>query len=136
MRLEAMLSCARLIRNGRAEPVPANIRIRLNTNGLACAVWGRDVVSEMKGLIDSVHVSLNTADPVQWAAIMRPMEPWAANGFETVKDFIRRAANCLPETFATAVEGNEVDMDKFRALAAELGATPRVRPRLEAGEER
>ena len=132
MRLEALLATARLIRNSRADPIPRNIRIRLNTNGLANAVWGRNVVPEMKGLIDSVHVSLNTSDPAQWAAIMRPMAPWAATGFEKVKEFIREASLLLPETFASAVEGNGVDIEKFTALARQLGAEPRVRPRLEA----
>jgi len=131
MRLEALLATARLVRNGRAEPIPRNLRIRLNTNGLANAVWGRNVVPEMKGLIDSVHVSLNTADPTQWTAVMRPMAPWAAGGFEKVKEFIREASLLLPEAFATAVEDNGVDLEKFKTLALQLGAEPRIRPRLD-----
>ncbi len=134
MRLEALLACARLIRNGRAEPIPSGIRIRLNTNGLANAVWGRNVVPEMKGLIDSVHVSLNTYDPAQWKALMRPMEPWEAAGFEKVKEFVREAALLLPEVCATAIEDNGVDLEKFKAFAASLGAEPRIRPRLGEGE--
>ena len=131
MRLEAMLTCARLIKNGRAEPLPRTLKVRLNTNGLANAVWGRNVVPEMKGLIDSVHVSLNTADPAQWLALMRPMEPWAATGFEKVKEFIRESSMLLPEAYATAVEGEGLDTEKFKALAVQLGAEPRLRPRLE-----
>ncbi len=132
MRLEAMLTCARLIKNGRAEPLPRALKIRLNTNGLANAVWGRNVVPEMKGLIDSVHVSLNTSDPAQWLELMRPMEPWAATGFEKVKEFIRESSMLLPEAFATAVEAEGIDTEKFKALAVQLGAEPRLRPRLEA----
>lgn len=135
MRLDTLLACARAIREGKAAPVPAALRIRLNTNGLANAVWGRNVVPELKGLIDAVHVSLNTADPAQWAALMRPVEPWAANGFEKVKEFIKEASRTLPETFATVVEGNGVDLEKFKALAASLGAAPRVRGRLDDGEK-
>ncbi|OGR45337.1 MAG: hypothetical protein A2X35_03600 [Elusimicrobia bacterium GWA2_61_42] len=131
MRLEALLTTARLVKRGKAPPIPPATRVRLNTNGLANAVWGRNVVPEMKGLIDSVHVSLNTSDPAQWAALMRPMEPWAATGFEKVKEFIREASLLLPETFATAVEGNGVDIEQFKALAVKLGAEPRVRPRLD-----
>jgi len=135
MRLDALLTAARLVREGKAAPIPAGLRIRLNTNGLANAVWGRNVVPEMKGLVDAVHVSLNTADPAQWAALMRPMEPWAKTGFEKVKEFIKEAARTLPETFATVVEGNEVDLEKFKALAASLGAAPRVRGRLDDEEK-
>lgn len=136
MRLQAMLACARLIRSGRAEPVPTGLRVRLNTNGLANAVWGRNVVPEMKGLIDSVHVSLNTADEAQWLELMRPMDPWKATGFEKVKEFIREASLLLPEAVATAVEGPGVDMEKFRALASSLGAGTRARPLLRPEEER
>ncbi|HAN03657.1 MAG: hypothetical protein A2X29_00635 [Elusimicrobia bacterium GWA2_64_40] len=131
MRLEALLACARMIRNGRAEPLPKNLRIRLNTNGLANAVWGRNVVPEMKGLIDSVHVSLNSADPAQWRERMRPMDPWADTGFEKVKEFIREASLLLPEAVASVVEDKDVDLAKFRELAERLGAEVRVRPRLE-----
>lgn len=131
MRLEALLACARMVRNGRAEPLPKGLRIRLNTNGLANAVWGRNVVPEMKGLIDSVHVSLNAADAAGWRELMRPMEPWAATGFEKVKEFIREAALLLPETVATAVEGPGLDAAAFGGLARGLGAEVRLRPRLE-----
>lgn len=132
MRFEAMLTCARLIKTGRAEPLPRSLKVRLNTNGLANAVWGRNVVPEMKGLIDSVHVSLNTADPAQWRELMRPLDPWAANGFEKVKEFIREASLILPEAFATAVDDKDIDTEKFKALAEQLGAEPRLRPPLEA----
>jgi TatD family-associated radical SAM protein len=134
MRLDALLAAARLVRAGKAAPVPPSVRIRVNTNGLANAVWGRNVVPEMKGLVDSVHISLNTPDPAQWAALMRPKEPWAAGGFEKVKEFIREAARTLPEAYVTMVEGNGVDTARFKALAAELGAAPRIRERLD-GED-
>ena len=136
MRFEALLTCARLIKTGRAEPLPCTLKIRLNTNGLANAVLGRNVVPEMKGLIDSVHVSLNTADPEQWLSLMRPMAPWAPTGFEKVKEFIREASLLLPEAFATAVEDKGIDLEKFKALAGRLGAEPRFRPKLEEGENR
>lgn len=136
MRLQALAACARLVRSGRAEPIPASLRMRLNTNGLANAVWGRNVVPELKGLIDSVHVSLNTSDPGQWLELMRPMEPWKATGFEKVKEFIREASLLLPEAVATAVEQPGVDMEKFRALASSLGAEARIRPLLREGEAR
>ena len=134
MRLEALLATARLVKTGRAAPVPQTLRVRLNTNGLANAVWGRDVVPEMKGLIDSVQVSLNTSDPAQWLALMRPAQHLESAGFAKVKEFIASAARTLPETCATAVEGNGVDLEKFKALALELGARPRVRGRLDEAQ--
>ena len=134
MRLDALLATARLIKTGRAAPLPQTLRVRLNTNGLANAVWGRDVVPEMKGLIDCVQVSLNTADPAQWLALMRPARHLKGAGFEKVKEFISSAVRALPEVHATAVDGNGIDIEKFRALAAALGAKPRLREKLNGGE--
>lgn len=136
IRLDELLACARLIKTAQAAPLPRSLRVRLNTNGLANAVWGRDVVPEMKGLMDSVNVSLNTADPAQWAALMRPLPEWAAQGFEKVKEFIRSAARTLPETVATAVDNGAVDLEQFRALAAELGAATRIRRPLDDAASR
>lgn len=131
MRLEALLACARLVRSGRAAPLPRDLRIRVNTNGLANAVWGRNVVPELAGLVDSVHVSLNSHDPARWLELMRPAPPYAANGFSKVQEFLREAAALLPEAVATAIEDPSFDEAQFRALAAALGAKVRLRPRLE-----
>lgn len=133
MRLDALLATARLVKTGRAAPLPQTLRVRLNTNGLANAVWGRDVVPEMKGLIDCVQISLNTADPAQWLALMRPARRLKGAGFEKVKEFISSAARTLPEVNATAVDGNGIDIEKFRALATALGAKPRLREKLDGG---
>ena len=42
---------------------------------------GEDIVPKLKDLVDSVHVSLNTADPGQWLAMMRPGREYAQKGF-------------------------------------------------------
>lgn len=131
MRLGALIAVAGAVKSGSLAPVPADLRVRLNTNGLGGLVNGRDIVPELKGLIDAAHVSLNTADPAQWLAMMRPRHEYAAKGFESVLDFIRGAAGALPETAATAVRNDAVDLKRFEALAKELGAICRLRSRLE-----
>jgi TatD DNase family protein len=131
MRLDALLAVAGSVKTGKLAPVPAGLRVRLNTNGLGGLVNGKDIVSKLKGLVDSVHVSLNTADTEQWLAIMRPRPEYAQNGFKSVLDFIRGAVPVIPETVVTAIKDNGVDLEKFSALAKELGAVPRLRGSLE-----
>jgi len=131
MRLNAVIETARLIRAGAAAPIPARLRVRLNTNGLANLVWGRDVVPELKGLVDSVYVSLNASEPKRWTELMRPDARYARNGFESVKDFVRTSARLLPETVITIVECGQQELDSFKKLAAELGVGYKVRARLE-----
>ena len=44
-------------------------RVRLNTDGLANLVYGRNIVPELAGLIDSISVSLNAPDAATHAGI-------------------------------------------------------------------
>ena len=127
MRLGAMLAVSGAVRHGGALPVPPGLRIRLNTNGLGSLVNGRNIVPELKGLVDAVHISLNTADQDQWLSIMRPRPEYASEGFQSVLDFIRGAAGAIPETVITAVRRADVDIEKFSALAREVGAGCRLR---------
>lgn len=130
MRLDLLLAVAGAIRGG-LPPIPAGLRVRLNTNGLGSLVNGKDIVPALKGLVDAVHVSLNTADPDQWQAMMRPGQEYAGKGFEGVLDFIRACARAIPETVATAIRNNSADLTKFAALAKKLGASHRLRDGLE-----
>lgn len=131
MRLDALLAIAEAVKSGALAPVPASLRVRLNTNGLGGLVNGADIVPRLKGLVDAVHVSLNTPEPAQWLAMMRPRPEYAQKAFNSVLDFVRAAARVIPETVVTAVKDDTVDLKKFEALAKELGAKPRIRARLE-----
>jgi TatD family-associated radical SAM protein len=131
MRLDALLALAGAVKGGKLSSLPPGLRVRLNTNGLGSLVNGGDIVPELKGLIDAAHVSLNTADPAQWLAMMRPRPEYAVKGFESVLGFIRGAAGVLPETAATAIRNGSVDLKRFETLAEELGAACRLRSRLE-----
>ena len=131
MRLGALLAVAGALKSGELFPVPANLRVRLNTNGLGSLVNGANIVPRLKGLVDAVHISLNTADPAQWLEMMRPRPEFAREAFNSALEFVRCAAGAIPETVVTAINDPAVDLEKFSALAKELGAKPRIRARLE-----
>lgn len=106
-------------------------RLRLNTIGLGSLVHGRDIAPELAAHLDSVSVSLNSADPAQWLEIVRPRPPYAEAGFEAVCAF---TAACVREglsTTVTAVESPGVDLDAAARLAADMGARFRARPLFE-----
>jgi len=46
-------------------------KTRMNTDGHGNYINKRDITPEMKGLIDTVSISLNSIDPVQYSALMR-----------------------------------------------------------------
>ena len=101
-------------------------RVRLNTDGLANLIHGRDTTVEMAGVIDAVSVSLNAQDE---ATYLRHCAPPRAGAYEACKEFIQAAGAHIPEVVATALDGLPgVDIDACRRVAEEeLGARFRRR---------
>lgn len=99
-------------------------RIRLDTNGLANLVHGRNVVPELKGLIDVISISLNAPSAGEYERLCRPGVKGAWVG---LLDFAREALKVIPEVMLTAVDVPGVDLEACRRLAEGLGARFRVR---------
>ncbi|MHB8766982.1 MAG: TatD family hydrolase, partial [Deferrisomatales bacterium] len=66
LRLDAVVAVARELRRRGAR------RIRVNTDGLASLVHGRDVTEDLAGLVDAVSVSLNAPDAATYERLCRP----------------------------------------------------------------
>lgn len=102
------------------------MRVRLDSDGLACLVHERNVLPELKGLIDCVSVSLNAPDAQTYARICPSKYGEAAYG--AVKDFIKEARKWVPEVIATVVAMPGIDVEACRKIAEEdLGVTFRAR---------
>lgn len=106
-------------------------KIRINTDGQANMVHGRNVLPELSGLIDSVSISLNAPDADTYNAICS--SPYGAEGFTAVCDFIREAIVHIPSVTASAVTVPGIDIEACRRLAESLGAEFRVREYAEVG---
>jgi len=102
-----------------------NYRIRINTDGQANLVYGRNIIPDLVGLVDCISVSLNAPDAATYTRLCNT--PFGADGFTGVCDFIRSAKQEIPYVIATAVNVPGVDMDKCRLLAESLGVSFRVR---------
>ncbi|HKJ76790.1 MAG TPA: TatD family nuclease-associated radical SAM protein [Gammaproteobacteria bacterium] len=112
LRLEVLLEVARRLKAQGAQ-------IRINTDGLANLVHGRDVTPEMEGLVDSLSVSLNAQDEFTYNRHCRPKQGGA---FDAVLDFLRRAREHVPEVTVTAIDGLEgVDIAACERIAQEIG---------------
>lgn len=120
-----------LIKEVAAELKNKGHRIRINTDGQANLVHGRNILPELAGIIDTVSVSLNSADPVQYQQLCR--SPFKDEGFKGVCDFLRAAPAFIPTVIATAVTLPEVDIEAVKSLAAELGVSFREREYAEVG---
>jgi TatD family-associated radical SAM protein len=100
--------------------------IRVDTNGTGNLFWGRNILPELKGLIDFISVSLNADSAEQYDKLCHSLYGLAA--FPAVLDFIRKAEKYIPEVEATVVDLPAVDKEKARALADGLGVKFRIRP--------
>ena len=128
LKLEVIKQVAKYIK----EKYPNTI-LRINTNGHANLVYKRNVLPELKGLIDKFSVSLNGENEEVYNELS---QPHIENAYEGVKEFIALAVKEGFDTTATIVTGYKnykVDMPKCIEITKELGANFRERPWIENG---
>lgn len=104
-----------------------NTKIRVNTNGHANFVHKRNVIPELKGLIDEFSVSLNGATKDEYDRLSQPV---FENAYDEVKKFIKACSDEGISVVASVVEGYKgmhLDLDTCEKIATDLGAKFRVR---------
>ncbi|MEE8574313.1 MAG: TatD family nuclease-associated radical SAM protein, partial [Thermodesulfobacteriota bacterium] len=106
-------------------------RIRIDTDGLANLVHGRNILPELK-FVDCVSVSLNAPDSDAYQSIVKT--PFGDAAYPAILFFLREAKKHIAKVVATAVSVPGVDMEATRKVAAgEIGVTFRVREYNEVG---
>ena len=105
-----------------------NLKVRLNTIGLANLIYGRDVTPELKGRFDTVSISLNAPDEKEFLELTR--SKFGIQSYEAIKEFAVLAKQYVPNVVMTVVEKvmPEEKIQKCREICDELGVTLRVRP--------
>ena len=107
--------------------VPNLPPVRINTNGHANLIHGRDVTPDLAGRIDVLSISLNGSTAEEYCAVTRPRDGEAA--WEAMLDFTRRAAKVVPKVMMTIVDKDKSpeEIAACRRMCESLGATLRVR---------
>lgn len=107
--------------------VPGLPPIRINTNGHANLIHGRDVTPELKGRIDVLSISLNGSTCQEYVRVTQPRD--GDRAWEAMLDFTRRAAQVVPKVVMTIVNKDKTpeEIEACRAMCESLGATLRVR---------
>ncbi|MDD2558782.1 MAG: TatD family nuclease-associated radical SAM protein [Desulfuromonadaceae bacterium] len=124
LRLNTVIEVARWLKQYQ-------VKVRINTDGQANLVHERNIVPELKGLVDSISISLNASDAQEYQRLCR--STYGAEGYAGIKDFIREAVKIIPQVIASAVTVPGVDIDACATIAAELGADFRERIYNEVG---
>lgn len=109
------------------EEVPGLPPVRINTNGHANLIQGRDVTADLAGRIDTVSISLNGSTAEEYCAVTQPKD--GVRGWEAMLDFTRRATAYVPHVVMTIVDKDKTpeEIRRCRTLAESLGARLRVR---------
>ena len=106
----------------------SDIKIRINTNGLADLIWNESTASKLKGLIDSVSVSLNATNKEDYCDVVRPK--FGVESFDAMLKFSKDCTEYVPEVMMTVVDvvTTKDEQEICRKICESVGATFRVRP--------
>ena len=101
--------------------------VRINTNGHANLIQGRNVCPELKGRIDTLSISLNGDNAANYVAVTRPVQGEAA--YQAMLDFARDAAQYVPNVVFTIVDKDKTpeQIENCKKIAAERNVKLRIR---------
>jgi radical SAM enzyme (TIGR04100 family) len=123
-RLDDLLAVAKHVKGVRPDML-----VRINTNGLSDLIHGRPTAAKLKGLVDTVSISLNTPDPEEYLKICRPK--FGIGSWQAMLDFAASCKEYVPDVVMTIV-GEPVTMPevqaKCKAITDRLGVRLRIRP--------
>lgn len=121
-RLDDLLKVAAHIRR------KSDIKIRINTNGLADLIWGESTAPKLKGLIDAVSVSLNATNKEDYFKVVRPK--FGMESYDAMLKFTKDCVQYVPNVMMTVVDvvTTPEEQELSRKICESLGATLRIRP--------
>ena len=121
-RLYDLLEVAKYIKS------KSDIKIRINTNGLADLIWKKSTAPKLKGLIDAVSISLNATNKDDYLEVVRPK--FGIESFDAMLKFTKDCTEYVPSVMMTVVDvvTTKEEQEKCREICESLGAIFRVRP--------
>ncbi|MCI5893177.1 MAG: TIGR04100 family radical SAM protein [Clostridiales bacterium] len=101
--------------------------IRINTNGQANLICGRDVTPDMKGVIDVVSISLNAPNAKEYQELCKSR--YGEQAFEALQEFAKLANRYVDRVVFSVVDKTmpDEDIEECRKIAQNCGVEFRVR---------
>ena len=121
-RLEDLLLVAKYIKDKQ------DIKIRINTNGLADLIWQKQTAPQLEGLIDTVSISLNTPNKEDYLKVVRPK--FGVGSYDAMLNFAKDCTAYVPNVVMTVVDvvTSKEEQEQCRKICENIGARLRVRP--------
>jgi TatD DNase family protein len=101
------------------------VPVRINTNGQANIFHRRNVLEELRGIVDAICISVNALDDGSYGDLCRPKS--GEGTFEKVVEFVREAKKVIPRVEITFVTVPGFDEAASRRFARDLGVDIRIR---------
>ena len=118
-RLDDLLWICAQLKKTTAAPL-----IRVNTNGHASLIAGRDTTPEFQGLVDKLSISLNAASAGEYESLCHPA--FGPDAYQGLLDFAGKAKEYVP-CVTLSIIGGTTDTEACRRIAARMGLPLRVR---------
>lgn len=121
-RIDVLLEVAAYVKKTYNKPT------RINTNGLGNLVNGRDITPELKGLIDTVSISLNTPNKERYYELTR--SKFEIGSFDAMIDFAKEAVKYVPHVVMTTVATTitKEEEAECQRICDNIGVKYRIRP--------
>ena len=121
-RLYDLLEVAKYIKS------KSNIKIRINTNGLADLIWNESTAPKLEAIIDTVSISLNATNKEDYYKVVRPK--FGIDSYDAMLKFTKDCTKYVPSVVMTVVDvvTSKEDQELCRKICKSVGATLRVRP--------
>lgn len=121
-RLDAIIEVSKYIKD-RNPKIP----IRINTNGLGDLINKKEVAPLLKGLIDTVSISLNAPTAKKFYEITK--SKFGIESYDAMKKFAISCKSYIPNVVFTVVDCiGEEDIKASQKICDDLGIKLRVRP--------
>ena len=106
----------------------SDISIRINTNGLSDLIWNERTAPKLKGLVDTVSISLNATNAEEYDRLVRPK--FGMESYDAMLRFAKDCTNYVPHVVMTVVDvvTTKEEQDICRKICESVGATLRIRP--------
>ena len=121
-RLYDLLEVAKYIKS------KSDIKIRINTNGLADLIWNEKTAPKLENLIDTVSVSLNATNKEEYLKVVRPK--FGIDSYDAMLNFTKDCSKYVPNVVMTVVDvvTSKEEQEICRIICESVGAVLRVRP--------
>ena len=125
IRHDDVMEVARYLKSKRSD-----LPIRINTNGLGDLINKKDIAPLLKGLIDTVSISLNAPTAEEYVKVTRPK--FGTEAFYAMIEFAKYVKENIGDVAFSVVNViNDEQIERCKSLADEMGIPLRVREKEE-----